>query len=245
MISGLYTLASGMVTQVARYEVLANNLANTDTPGFKADQLLVAPLTPGPDLTLPVRFPEIFPPSNVRVAGQFTDYSQGPIRNTERPLDVAIAGPGFFVVDTPDGERYTRAGNFTVDRDGFIVTAGGHRVLGQGGPIQLRQGAVSIGDQGQVQENGRVVGTLRIVDFPLPYQLTKEAQQLFRPQDPAVTPQEIQAQIVGGHLEGSNVGIVESMVTLIDASRTFETYQKMIQSLDETVKQAANELGRA
>ena len=245
MISGLYTLASGMVTQVARYEILANNLANSDTPGFKADQILVEPLTPGPDLTLPVFFPQTFPPSNVRVARHFTDYSQGYVRNTERPLDVALTGPGFFVVDTPDGERYTRAGNFTVDREGSLVTPSGHRVLGQGGPLQLRQGQVAINGQGQILENGQVVGTLRIVDFPRPYDLTKEAQQLFRPSDPAVVPQEIQGTVVGGHLESSNVGIVESMVTLIDTLRTFETYQKMIQSMDETVKQAANELGRA
>ena len=245
MISGLYTLASGMVAQVARHEILANNLANSDTPGFKADQLLVTPLTPPPDVTLPVRFPDTFPPSNVAVARHFTDYSQGPIRNTGQPLDVAISGRGFFVVETPDGERYTRAGNFAVDREGFMVTPGGQRVLGQGGPIQLRQGPVSIDDRGRIVEGGRIVGALRIVDFPAPYDLVKEAQQLFRPGDPQAIPQEIQGTVVAGHLEGSNVSVVESMVTLIDTVRSFETYQKMIQSLDETVKQAANELGRA
>lgn len=246
MISGLYTLTSGMVAQVARLEVITNNLANSETPGFKADHLVVSPLIPEGGAPEPLPFFPTSPSAGVEVTAHFTDFSQGPIRPTGVELDVALNGPGFFVVRTPDGLRYTRAGNFTLNRDGELVTHGGHRVQGDAGPIRLERGPVEIDRQGTVSEGGRVVGRLRIVDFPQPYALEKEAGQLFRLRDDTIAPTAApETEVIAGHQETSNRGVVESIVGLIDTMRTFEAYQRMLQAMDNTVQRAANELGRA
>jgi flagellar basal-body rod protein FlgG len=248
MTSELYTLTSGMVAQWARFEILANNLANADTPGFKADDLIFKPIEPPADSTvapLGLLPSGPWPPQGVEIEGQVTDFRQGPLRQTDRPLDVALDGPGFLVVETPAGPRYTRAGNFTLDRDGFLVTAGGHRVLGQGGPISVPGPDVSVDRQGRVQSGGETIDTLRVVDFPLPYAFLKEGGQLLRPRDPAAAPTNVTGtEVVGGALEGSNVGLIESMVTMIETLRTFEAYQRMIQSVDQTLQRATNDLGR-
>lgn len=245
MISGLYTLTSGMAAQVARLDVLTNNLANNETPGFKADHLVVARSTPQAQTPDPIPFPSGYQPTGVEVTAHFTDFSQGPIRPTGADLDAALNGPGFFVVQTPGGPRYTRAGNFTLNRDGELVTHGGHRVQGDAGPIRIGNGPVEIDRQGAISEGGRVVGRLRVVDFPQPYALEKEAGQLFRPRDETVTPvAPRETEVIAGHREASNLGVVESVVGLIDTLRTFEAYQRMLQAMESTVGRAANELGR-
>lgn len=245
MISGLYTLTSGMAAQVARLEVLTNNLANSETPGFKAGHLVVAPLEPATDAAGPLPFPRAYPPTGVEVTAQFIDFSQGPIRPTGVDLDVALNGSGFFVVQTPDGLRYTRAGNFTLNRDGELVTHSGHRVMGEGGAIRLDRGPVQIDRQGVVSDGERMAGRLRVVDFTQPYALEKEQGQLFRLRDETIVPTAAsETEVIAGNLETSNMGVVESIVGLIDTLRTFEAYQKMLQAMDQTVQRSANEIGR-
>ena len=245
MISGIYTLTSGMVAQVARLEVITNNLANSEAPGFKADHLVVAPSRPATQAQRPLPSPSAYQPTGVEVAAYFTDFSQGPIRPTGVDLDVALNGPGFFVVQTPGGLLYTRAGNFTLNRDGELVTHGGHRVQGDAGPIRIGNGPVEIDRQGAISEGGRAVGRLRVVDFTRPYALEKEEGQLFRLRDETVAPETArEVEVIAGHQEASNMGVVQSIVELIDTMRTFEAYQRMLQSMDNTVGRAANELGR-
>jgi flagellar basal-body rod protein FlgG len=241
MMGGIQTLVPSMQAQSLRQAVLANNLANISTAGFKRDDLLLAP--PGADAGALTDEGVNASPALRQPVAQFTDFSQGPVRDTGRTLDAALTGPGFFVVDTPAGERYTRNGGFVRSAEGYLATTDGSRVLGASGPIVIRSAAdVSIGPQGEVQEGGRVVDTLRVVDFPSPYRLLKEGHGLFVPAgaEPTVvrTP-----QVVGGALEGSNVNAVETMVNMIDLLRKFEAAQRAVQSQDEA-DQAANDIGK-
>ena len=164
------------------------------------------------------------------------------LKTTGNPLDLAILGPGLFVVDTPQGERYTRAGNFVRDAEGFLATHDGFRVRGTNGPVRVPDDGL------RVDANGRVAGgeSLRIVGGERLAGLVKVGGTLFAPLDGASPPEDVpEAKLVQGQLEGSNVNVVLSMVEILATMRTYEAYQKTIQALDQSVGQAANDLGRA
>lgn len=232
-----------------RQEVLAHNLANVSSPGFKredvfrvagAPELVGWGLTPAAGrplwLAVPVGPPGVVP---------WTDFSPGPLVETGRALDVALTGPGFLVVETPEGPRYTRNGSLTVEPDGALGVSGGGRVLGWRGPILVGGGRVRIGETGQVEVDGRPVDTLQVVDFPRPYALVKVGHGRFAPARPDVEP--APARDVGvrsGFLEQANVNPVETMVAMIELFRTFEAYQRAIQAADEADRQAVEEVGR-
>jgi len=234
----IHALTSGMHAQWQRQEILANNLANASTVGFKQDNLTVKHGTPqaGPGGTTVL---------GTHVITQWTDFSQGGLHQTDRSLDVALSGPGFFVVQTPAGPRYTRAGAFSVNAQGTLVSAGGFPVLGQGGSITVRSPKVTFGPQGEVQDNGQTVDTLRVVDFPKPYALVKEGRGLFAPADPKVQPEAAKDyQVVGGALEESNVNAVRTMVDMIDMLRKYEAAHRAIQAHDEAARYPSNDMGR-
>jgi flagellar basal-body rod protein FlgG len=238
-------LGTGMQAQWLRHEVLANNLANVSTSGFKRDDVAY----PAALLPLPMPLPGLAaapnPLTTVTDPVGWTDFSQGPIRTTGRSLDVALSGSGFLVVDTPAGPRYTRGGSLEVSRDGTLSLPGLGQVAGESGAIAVRSNDVTISPDGQVRDGDRVVGRLRIVDFPQPYRLVKEAGGLFAPVDPRVEPQPAEGtDVVGGALEASNVDAVRTMVSIIELHRLYEAYQRMIQAADETDGQAVNEIGR-
>jgi flagellar basal-body rod protein FlgG len=228
-----------MLGQWQRHEVLANNLANVSTAGFKADDLTLVPRQPiGPSAVAG-------PTAGAWAVVQWTDFSQGPLRETGRTLDVALNGPGFFVVQTPRGVRYTRAGAFELSADGRLVTRQGFPVLGERGSIVLGSDRVRIGPGGELHQDGRRLDTLRVVDFPKPYRLLKEGDGLFSVADPAGVPELARGyEVVGGALEGSNVNPVAMMVNMIDLLRRYEAAQRVIQAVDETARWATNEIGR-
>lgn len=239
----IHTLPTGMQVHWRRHEVLANNLANVSTAGYKQDDLVVAGEGTPPS---EVGFQMVgMTPIGMHSVSQWTDFSPGPIRETGRAMDIALDGTGFFAVQTPEGVRYTRAGGFTMDRDGFLSTPSGHRVLGAGGPISVRSTRFEVSTKGEVQDDGRVVDTLRIVDFPKPYRLQKQGDGLFAPVDAAAVPSDAtDVQVMSGSLEGSNVDPVRTMVSMIEMLRSYESAQRAIQSADETERRA-NEMGRA
>lgn len=231
---GVQALVPHMLSQWQRHELLANNLANASTPGYKRDDLAKADSVPSTDLTA----------AGTRAMVQWTDFSQGPVRSTARSLDVALNGSGFFVVSAPEGLRYSRGGALAISRDGTLATAEGHPIMGDRGPILVGSGRVNIASNGDVTSDSGVVGTLRVVTFDKPYPLVKEGNGLFAATDPSVNPQPATGhEVVGGALEGSNVNVVETMVGMIELLRSYEAAQKAIQSLDETNRQA-NDMGR-
>jgi flagellar basal-body rod protein FlgG len=247
MISGLYTAASGMAAFQTKLDVLANNLANVDTPGFKADLFTLVPSGTSPLDTDGAASPT----GSVEPGQTALDLSPGVLKHTGNPLDLAIAGPGLFAVETGQGVAYTRAGNFSRSAEGFLVTPEGFRVLGTNGPIRLPEQGVSVDARGQVSastgtEAARTEGQLRIVVGPALGSLTKVGANLYVPTDGAGAPRDLaEPTIVQGALEASNVNVVRSMVEMLATMRSFEAYQKTIQAIDQTAGQAAGDLGRA
>lgn len=172
MIQGLYTAANGMVAVEQRQEALANNIANAASPGYKRlepVQLGFYQIFEG-QLTRPSQFHRSAAPGGgVKVVETFPHFDPGVMRNSDNPLDLALRGPGFFVVDTPNGERFTRAGSFTVDLEGDLATQEGHKIQSQSGtPINVQDGKVLIGEDGSVTVNGEPAGQMRLVEFENP-----------------------------------------------------------------------------
>jgi len=239
----IQSLAANMLAQWQRQEILANNLANAAMAGFKQDglMLLQGSAPPGGAVTSVSGLV----PGRPHTIAQWTDFSQASIRQTDRELDVALDGSGFFVVETPRGPRYTRSGALAMSRDGYLVTASGHQVLGDNGPIAIRSSRPGITAKGEVQEDGRTVDTIRVVDFPKPYRLLKGGDGLFVPANPAVAPARAQDyQVRAGALEDSNVDTVRTMVEMIVMLRSYESAQRAIQAADEADRYAANDMGR-
>jgi flagellar basal-body rod protein FlgG len=173
------------------------------------------------------------------------DFSQGAIQTTGNPLDVAINGDGFFSIQTPDGVQYTRQGSFTLNTEGVLVTQDGYPVMGEGGEIALEEGTVEIDMQGTLYVDGDEVGRLQITDFPNAGSLKKTGNGRFIPTDPALQGRQPEDTIVRqGHLESANVNPVSAMTEMIETSRAFEAYQKVIQSTDEATAKSINDVGR-
>ena len=240
--STIEALVQHMQFQWQRHEVLANNLANTATPGFKRDDVSLVPESIGATTNAANVLPL---PAGLAMI-QWTDFTQGFIQPTGRTLDAAINGPGFFVIDGgAAGPRYTRAGGFTVNKDGVLVGSTSTPVLGRNGPITVTTSKVSIGANGEVFDNGRLVDTLRVVDFPRPYRFNKEGQGLMVPVDPTVDPTQAQGfEVAGGALEASNVGTVQMMVSMIDVMRTYEAAQRAMQAVEEANQHATSDIGK-
>ncbi|MEC9489226.1 MAG: flagellar basal-body rod protein FlgF [Halanaerobium sp.] len=246
MIRGIYTAAAGMAAAQLRQDIITNNLANADTPGFKRDGIVQG------------EFPRIFlsrydgdeeqPLGSLglgsRVDDQYTDFGQGTLRETGNPLDVAIVGDGFFAVQTPAGQRYTRQGHFVLDGQGFLTTPSGNRIMGQEGPIQVQRGSrIVIDGQGNLLQDGQYLDTLQIVNFNEPSRLAKEGNGLLDGQ--GMVPEAMASpRLQPGYLEGSNVNLIREMTGMIEAVRYYQLNQRLISLQDQTLDKAVNQVGR-
>ena len=244
MVSGLYTAASGLMAQMAKMEVLSQNLANAATPGFKGENLVIeggARRSLQPAFLIEGLSGD---PQPVRVGRRVTDFSPGMIRQTENPLDLANRGAGYFVVETPRGVRYTRAGNFAIDPKGYLQTLDGDRVQGKKGAIQVSGGQFVVDGSGRILVKGQEVDRLRIVD-PDPATLMREGGSLFALKPSAQEPPiGAEVEVRQGFLEGSNVDAASALMQLMVSLRGAEAYQKTIHALEQSLGQAAGELGR-
>ena len=239
----IYKAAAGALLMQRRLDMLSNNLANVNTVGYKADrpEFRIDEILPQTQTSTaaPVLSP-FAPPSSYQI-----DFSAGYARQTGNPLDVAIAGSGFFQVQTDSGAQYTRKGNFSINDDGVLSTADGWPVMGQGGEIAIDGADIEIDDQGQIIVDGEVQDRLLVVDFERPYQLLKNGSNQFVPVDENVVPQPAEDYAVTqGFVEGSNVNAIRAMTEIIETMRVFESYQKIIQASDDATSKAVNEVGR-
>lgn len=247
MSTGYYIALSGSMNQVKQIEMVANNLANAETVGYKADRLVFervlsdnAPEVPLPPLSRNIEEGEQLDlHAYSRVSSSYTDYSQGAATQTGRQLDVMIEGDGFFEIQTEAGLRYTRAGNFKTDATGQLVTQSGDLVQGSGGPITITPGEITIGSTGSVTVNGNAVGALKIVTFDDVNRLEKEGGVLFRAPAGVAPQPAIDAGVVQGSLESANVRPVEELVKLIEASRIYEAYNKVTANYGELNEESA------
>lgn len=258
MYTGLYAAVSGSLAQEKRLAILTNNLANANTVGFKADRPVfqVEPLpevghvipasatSPGSFLSLHVLPGRASPQTQLRTV--VTDFAQGDVRPTGNPLDLALEGRGFFAVQTPEGVAYTRQGTLSLNAEGTLVTHSGLPVLGTNGPIRITGGTPVINSTGQIVVKNTVAGQLQIVDFPQPYALTKQGDVLFRPVEPTTPLPASAAVIRQGAIELANAQPVRLLVSVLESSRAYEAYQKVIQAFNETAGRAVNDIaGRA
>ena len=249
MSDGIYAALSGAIAQQRNLDVTANNVANASTTGFRADRVsfeeVLADAGAGePNAPGQLRY--------VQVAKVQSDTAAGALQKTGNPLDVALQGDGFFVVDTPQGERLTRAGNFVTDADGVLRTNDGFRVFGVAGDVssggsEIRipsdASEVKIAADGTIQAGDTVVGTLRIVSVENPESLEKEGLTRFLADGVALAAS--QAEVVQGHLETSNMNAVAGMTELITVSRSFEAFQKVIDTFQQLDNRTARELGKS
>ena len=247
MVRGLYTAASGALVAQSQADVIANNLANVNTNGFKRTLLQVQSAD---ELALYRR--QTDPSSNPRgtatsafignlgMGAQVMDtpavFEQGTLAATGNPLDVAIQGDAFFAIQTPQGVRYTRDGQFAQDPTGRLVTMDGSFVLGTNGPVQLQQnaGAVQVDQNGQITQGGRIIDQIALVQFGNLTQVRPEGDNRFVASNAALPARVTTGSTVHqGYLERSNANVVRSMVDLITAQRWFEANQKVIQTQDQ------------
>ncbi len=246
MIKGIYTSAVGMMPNKLKIDVIANNLANIATTGFRKDNIFVRILD---NAVLDINKNGGNELSGLLIT-EYTSFDQGNLKQTGNPLDLAINGKGFFAVQTPEGLRYTRNGNFTLTSDGKIVNSNGHILLGSDGEIRLpdisKTGNVEIriAKDGEIYNGDKLIGRVKVVWFDDLTRLKKVSSVYFVADENAG---EIELtdgfEIYQGFLEESNVNAVEELVRMIEANRIYESCYKAVQHQDETLSKA-NEVGK-
>ncbi|MFQ6613999.1 MAG: flagellar basal-body rod protein FlgF [Fidelibacterota bacterium] len=230
----LKSLMANMAGLMRKNDVISNNLANVNTNGFKRDVLFSEVLKDESDVK--------------QKLSMLTDFSQGSLTQTDNPLDVAISGNGFFVVETEQGEALTRNGHFLVDDSGTLITSSGNYVLGDGGRVVvtndgLSMGKISITHSGEVYVDDEIRGRLRVVDVDDPGGLEKFGESLFTTDESNLHDVE-NPMLLQGNLESANVNPVNELVNLIEIQRQFESSQRAIKSISEALRKTANEVGR-
>ena len=257
MLKGLYTAYTGMINEQNRMDTMTNNLANASTVGFKKegatsqsfDSILTVKIK---DQSIGLQNVQKLGSNNpgVKIGENYTDFGQGSFRITDNTYDLALAGQGFFAIEFTNkaGETstmYTRAGQFTLNRDGYLVTEDGDYVLStQNNRIRLNTLIdAKISNDGTITQNGVAVAKIQVTDFEDYNYLEKYGETYYRPVEGAKTTT-TDAQVKSGYLEMANVQVVSEMVNLIAITRAYESNQKIIQTYDESLGIAVTQLGR-
>lgn len=257
MVKGLYTAYTGMLNEQNRMDIMTNNLANASTVGYKKegstsqsfDDVLTVKIK---DQSVGMRNAQKIGIKNpgVKIGENYTDYSQGSFRITGNTYDLALSGEGFFAIEFTNkaGEtdtKYTRAGQFTLNKDGYLVTEEGDYVLDtQNRRIRLNTLIdSSITDDGTIYQNDQAVAKIQVTDFADYDYLEKYGETYYQPIQGAQTIAS-NAQVKSGYLEMANVQIVSEMVNLISITRAYESNQKVVQTIDDTLDVAVNQIGR-
>jgi flagellar basal-body rod protein FlgF len=240
--NAIYVALSRQMTLRRELDVTANNIANVDTAGFKVESLMVKT---DPQVSANPQDPA-GPLKYVLDDGVARDFGQGALHQTDRPLDVGIEGDGFFKVQTPQGERYTRDGRFTMTADGRLATASGALLQGEGGDITVdpTKGEVSIAADGTISQGATKVGKLTVVEFPNKGDLEKDGDNLYRNTTNLAPTTASSAVLHQGMLESSNVNAVLQVTRLIEISRAYESISKMMEQTAELDRGAVQRLGK-
>jgi flagellar basal-body rod protein FlgF len=256
MSGSIYMAATGALAYEKRLQLLANNLANANTVGFKKDRGRFRAFDLSEAIsskTLPVKSGQPQAAEYWMAYSTYTDFSAGGMKKTGGPFDLALSGNGFFCVQTPDGVQYTRRGDFTVNADEVLVTQDGWPVLGQGGEIQIKltkpsdeKREFSVSEDGFVTVDGSQVDRLRIVDFTQSHALEKAGHNYYRALQPnALEELDENFKVSQGFLELSNVDTIRMMTEMIEVLRGYESYQKMMRSVDDMNAKLISDVGRS
>lgn len=233
MDNGIYIALSRQMGLFRDMEATAHNIANADTVGYNAEKIMFDDY-----LVRSADGPKQAYTSDV---ASYRDTTEGPMKSTGNPLDVAISGPGYFTVETPLGERYTRAGSFEVNAQGVLVTKEGYPVLDQGGaPIIFQQedNEISIGEAGNIVVDGEDRGAIGVVEFDNPQMLERLSATMFKA-DGASRPAE-ESRVLHGVLEGSNVQPVMELTRMMTVTRNVSSTAKLIEAQYELQRKAAS-----
>jgi flagellar basal-body rod protein FlgF len=257
MIRGLYTAVTGLITGEAKQSVVTNNLANANTTGFKSENLSIKKF----DDVLIQNYDKIVNGKNTRntigslsMGSEIDDlntyFTQGVLQKTDKATDFAIEGSGFFTVQRDNGidnkNYYTRSGDFHVDRQGYLVTDSGDKVLGKNRmtnkiePIFVGDGKLQVDKYGNINVNDKNIYKFNTVDFQDYKSMKKVGDNLFEGTNPI---ENGNITVRQNALEKSNVNITNEMVNMMTVMRSFESNQKVIQAIDETLGKAVNEVG--
>lgn len=282
MVRGIFTSAAGMNAAQSRLDIISNNIANVDKTGYKKD---IAVMKAFPDIQIRrgsddglVSFPlgsyDKMPfvgklGTGVELNESYTIFKQGNLKETNNSFDVALDGKGFIAIETEKGERYTRNGSFTIDKDGFVVTKDGLKVLSETGYIQVKKNNFIIDKEGNIYQNREYagnpdrlvqmeenewndieqIGRLKIVRFPREREVRREGNSMYYANEftgePYIAEDPERPKILQGFIEASNVNPVIEMVEMIEVQRAYEANQKSIQSHDQVLGKIINEAGIA
>ena len=281
MIRGIYTGAAGMEALQSKMDVTANNLANVDKTAFKRDEVLLKSF---PDMLIhrmnddgvnwtPLGSFDVSPVvgklgTGVEVNEVYTRFEQGAVKATKRDADLALNGKGFFMLQTDRGERLTRSGSFTLDRNGYLVNPQGFPLLGEKGPIQVNRNNFLVNELGEVYINGDIgsdpediygrdandfknpilVDKIMLRDVEYPRNLLKDGDSFYATTPESGAPERMnedkQPQVLQAFLETSNVNIVREMVDMIEVQRMYELNQKSISTHDNMLGTLINNVLR-
>ncbi|MBB6479047.1 flagellar basal-body rod protein FlgF [Spirochaeta isovalerica] len=283
MVRGIYTGASGMQAQQHRMDALANNLANVDVTGYKKDtsiqkafpEMLMRRFNDDGVHRFPIGSVDVAPVvgklgTGVEYNESFTVFTQGALKQTENPFDLALESEGFFSIQTNEGERYTRNGSFILGKEGYLLTKEGYHVLGENGPIQIKANNFTIDEEGNVWqnldfaddpnrlvtmdentwENTELVDKLKIVGFDgqgdrfIKKQGTSLWTDTTESGPAAILNDSGRPKVRQGFLEGSNVNPVREMVEMIEVNRAYEANQKVISTHDSLLDKLINNAAR-
>lgn len=263
MDKGIYTALSGGIAKSHELELIANNLANANTPGFKRDtgtfneylsELRAKEGAEAPNGLLNIQEARVEgDKSFVEMDGIYTDYRQGHLEGTKRNLDVGIEGNGFLEVLTPSGIRYTRQGSLSVGANGALVTQNGFPVLAKPTPgsealppeqrvIRLGGGPVNITEDGVLSQNGQPVAAIHVQEFKEAQWLEKVGNAYYRNTHPNNVKGAPTSKLHQGFLEASNVNAVQEMTRLIEATRAYESHMQAIKTYQEIDGRSVNEI---
>jgi flagellar basal-body rod protein FlgF len=273
-----------MTTQQDRLDTISNNLANVDLSGYKKDtaiqkafpEILLRRMSDNGEYVFPFGSVDTAPivgklGTGVETNEVFTEFTQGALKETENPFDMAllsegINSKGFFTVGTENGEVYTRNGSFLLSKEGYLVTKDGSYVLGENGPIKLKENNFIIDSDGVIYQNGRLaaddkrlvsleenewtdverIDRLKLVDFEQPRYLKKQGSSYWKATEdsgpPVILETDMRPKIKQGFVEGSNVNPVTEMVEMIEVNRSYEANQKLIQTEDTLLGRLLNEV---
>jgi len=233
----IYTATQGLIARQNELDLIANNLANVNTSGFKATKPFVYAFNQAleGDLMNPLN---AMNGSQPVLTGEFLNQEQGGLKNTGGPLDIALEGTGFFKLETPYGTRYTRRGHFQLDRNGALSTEQGYFVLDQRGQrIILGEGPVDISKDGAIFQDKVEKGRLAVVELPNPENLVPEEDLLIASMDPNQQEIPARATMSQGFLEMSNVSVAREMIAMIQAQRVYEMNNKVIKAINQDLNQ--------
>ena len=240
MAIGIYSALSGTVNKEEELEAVAHNIANASANGFKEHKISFGSV-------LSKYQSDINPSATpfAEITERSIDFSPGTLVQTSNDLDMAIDGEGFFEVQKGSESLYTRNGTFAIDSSGNLVTASGHLVMGTSGAIQIGNGGnVQISSSGNIQVDGEDRGSLKVVRFGDTSQLSPVGSSMFKAAAGASPSLNPQAQVLQGKLESSNVNVMRNLITLIEVSREYQTYQKVISAQNKLDQEGTPSIGK-